>query len=787
MVSAAGVGVREPAHRARYGGTTFRLVRVLASGSFRGQAVLCGAALAAASGIFAPAAPAATEDFKARGSVEQVYATGLEPNERAVLLRRGEKRDASRANEQGGLLFRRVKPGRGYRVDPAAGEPSPKLRVMTDRSAPPNESIYDQEMTPDGYGYIKMRDGIKLSYSVRPPTDLKDVLPDLPIPIDLPEIGVPNPTLIEYAGYGYADPNGPESGIAVIGNLMGFTVVNVNMRGTGCSGGAFDFFEPLQSLDGYDVIETVARQAWVKGKPGMMGISYGGISQLFVGATNPPSLSAITPVSLIDNTQTTLFPGGILNTGFALEWAKDRIHDALPAGPDSGQPWAWDRIQNGDQTCAKNQAMHGEARDLLRKINANRFYRPKVADPLAPVTFAHKIKAPTFLACQWTDEQTGGHCPTLADSMSGNDKAWFTFTNGTHVDSLSPEVFNRFYDFLKLYVAEEHPAAGAPLVNAGAPVLYQEAFGIEGVTLRPDPIQAQPTYEAALEAFEDQPPVRILFDNGAGALPGEEPGEPYPGYETFFERWPVPETKGKTWFLGKNEKLRREPARGSRTDGFTLDADARPPTNFTGDTGAGDLWTRFPSYEWSQPVEGNAASYVTKPLKRDTTVLGSGFVRLWLRSSKPKVDFQATVTEVRPDGKEVFVQGGWLRGSLRKLDRERSERLRPFLSLRKRHEKPLPSDRFTRATIPLYYQGHAYRAGSQIRVYISAVGGDQPIWAFARSKPKGTAEVEIAHGKRHRSKLTLPKIRDAEIPTELPPCPGLRGEPCRDYVEFENR
>ena len=56
------------------------------------------------------------------------------------------------------------------------------------------------------------------------------------------------------------------------------------MRGTGCSGGAFDYFEPLQSLDGYDVIETVARQPWVlHHKVGMLGISYGGISQLFVG------------------------------------------------------------------------------------------------------------------------------------------------------------------------------------------------------------------------------------------------------------------------------------------------------------------------------------------------------------------------------------------------------------------------------------------------------------------------------------------------------------------------
>jgi predicted acyl esterase len=40
----------------------------------------------------------------------------------------------------------------------------------------------------------------------------------------------------------------------------GYATVNVNIRGTGCSGGAFDFFETMQLLDGYDVIETVAAQ-----------------------------------------------------------------------------------------------------------------------------------------------------------------------------------------------------------------------------------------------------------------------------------------------------------------------------------------------------------------------------------------------------------------------------------------------------------------------------------------------------------------------------------------------
>ena len=66
----------------------------------------------------------------------------------------------------------------------------------------------------------------------------------------------------------------------------------------------------------------------------MVGVSYGGISQLFVGRHNPPSLAAITPLSVIDNTATTLYPGGILNTGFALEWAEDRAEDAKPATAD---------------------------------------------------------------------------------------------------------------------------------------------------------------------------------------------------------------------------------------------------------------------------------------------------------------------------------------------------------------------------------------------------------------------------------------------------------------------
>ncbi len=149
---------------------------------------------------------------------------------------------------------------------------------------------------------------------------------------------------------------------------MGFAVVDVNMRGTGCSGGAFDYFEPLQNLDGYDVIETIAHQPWVLDhKVGMMGISYGAISQLFTAQLDPPDLEAISPLSTIDATATTLYPGGILNTGFAVPWAQQRQQEAQPAGQglQGTQPYAETQIKDGDQTCKANQVLHGEAANLI--------------------------------------------------------------------------------------------------------------------------------------------------------------------------------------------------------------------------------------------------------------------------------------------------------------------------------------------------------------------------------------------------------------------------------------
>jgi predicted acyl esterase len=160
-----------------------------------------------------------------------------------------------------------------------------------------------------------------------------------------------------------------------------------------------------------------------------------------------------------------------------------------------------------------------------------------------------------------------------------------------------------------------------------------------------------------------------------------------------------------------------------------------------------------------------------------------------VQSSSPDVDLQATISEVRPDGNETFVQNGWIRASERKLStdannmfKQTSTVLDPIPSFLASDLQPMPTGQFTEVEIPLYFEGHAYRAGSRIRVTIAAPNGTQPIWSFGQTEPTGTATESIAHSSTMPSSLVLPVVPGVSVPTGLPPCPSLRNEPCRRYA-----
>ena len=456
-----------------------------------------------------------------RGSVEQVQVTGAEPGASVRLVdRRGRSVATQAAGALGGAVFRTVRPGRGYRVQ-TGGSTSAAVRVLSKRSAPPTTAPYDQAIPAKGYGYLTTRDGTQLAVNVQ-----------------LPAGPGPYPTLVEYSGYGYANPAGGESSIAQIAVLLGYAVVDVNMRGTGCSGGAFDYFEPLQGLDGYDVIETVARQPWVaRHKVGMMGISYGGISQLFVGAD----------------------PAAEPRGDHAAVGHRRHRHDALPGrDPQHGL-----RAVLGEGPRPRRapgvrerrpglglEAHPGGRRDLRGQPGPPRpGRRPAAEDRREPLLRPGGRRPPRARGRSCTGSSRRSSWPassptsrpaaTARRSRAGSrarrasgspSRTARTSTRSTRRRSTAGSTSSSSTSRIG-HRTSRPPEARSPRA------IFSAAMGVNGVTLPPDPIQGQATYAAARRAFEALPPVRVLFDNGAG---GTAPGAPVAGFERAFSRFPCP-------------------------------------------------------------------------------------------------------------------------------------------------------------------------------------------------------------------------------------------------------
>ena len=116
-----------------------------------------------------------------------------------------------------------------------------------------------------------------------------------------------------------------------------------------------------------------------------------------------------------------------------------------------------------------------------------------------------------------------------------------------------------------------------------------------------------------------------------------------------------------------------------------------------------------------------------------------------------------------------------------------STTLEPIPTFTAADASPMPATQFVKVVVPLYYQGHAYRAGSRIRVTIAAPNGTQPIWSFNETQPSGTAKETIAFSPAKQSRLVLPVVPGVGVPTPLPRCPSLRNEPCRPYQAIVNK
>ena len=605
-----------------------------------------------------------------------------------------------------------------HRAHDHARRTSPRRRrcSASTRRRPTSRSTPASRCTT-GFNFITTRDGTTLSANV--------VFPN-------PNVYGPGPypTVVEYSGY---DPSNPrETSFPTIFNTLGYAYVGVNIRGTGCSGGSFLPFEPVQSLDGYDAIEAIAAQPWAKfHKVGMVGISYPGIEQLYVARTQPPHLSAISPLSVIDDTyRGTLWPGGILNTGFATSWATARAHDAAPYG----EGWEHDPLgataQQIDQ-CASNQDVRLQNPDPVSTIEDNPFYNKTYYQRIDPSRFVHRINVPVYLAGAWQDEQTGGHFPDFLHRFTSAPHLFATMSNGSHTESLSLGEFGRYADFLDFYVAHRIPTGVKSLVG---PQLAASLTGVKGLTMPPQPDYSGMTFRQAKRHYNAAPPIRIEFEEGAAQ--GQPSGAPLPRFVRNFTSWPIPGRRTTRLFLTPHGGLSpsKVAAGKSHARSFSADPKALPRTDYTGSSSA--IWGAHPTYHWKQIPKGKGLGWVSAPLKKNLVTIGSGSLDVWVKSATKDVDLEATVSDVRPDGTEVYVNSGWLRASHRKLIAKRSTPTKPVHTDLRRDARPMPHGKYRLLRIEILPFAQPFRAGDRLRDHSRRAGRCQAAVGLQDARPR---------------------------------------------------
>jgi putative CocE/NonD family hydrolase len=726
-------------------------------------------------------------DFDVRPGVEIATVTGAEPgHDLTIVDDEGRKLITLTTDELGQAHYSYIgdelvtyETGEGLPLPTADGDVlAPGEYTIRDESADPvavtepftvlgrddhpDEATYDQEVG-EGFGYVTTRDGVTLSVNVRLPGPIEDG---------------PYPTVIEYSGYGPSNPDAVEPGSQIAG-LLGYATVGVNMRGTGCSGGVFDTFNPAQQADGYDVVEVIARQPWVlHNRVGMVGLSYSGITQLYVASTRPPSLAAITPLSVIEDAWQMAWPGGIYNSGFTAQWLAQRNAESESGGSD----WVTARVDGGDTTCEENLAIRSQNLDFGTFTEALDD-RPPSADARDLSLLVEDIEVPVYLTGAWQDEQTGPLFGSMLDRFEGTEQERFTLFNGRHPDGYSPLVLTRWYEFLELYVHQQVPRLSDG-IRAAAPAYLEDAFGVPTDGFEPDRFAdfADDDLEGVLEEYEAEPKVRVLFESGAG---GDVPGAPVARFEASFDDWPPPDGSPTTWYLGEEGTLVEEAPEDEAADVFANDPEAGGDTFFADDSGDYPLLDPTWDFDWQQPAPGEGLSYLTEPFAEDTVVAGAGYADLWVKADDTDADVQVTITAVRADGTEDNVQSGQLRLSHRELARDIGEDLEVEQAFDAASRQPLEPGGWVRARIGIPSFAQAFRAGTRLRVIISSPGHDRGTWTFATTGEAG-AERQVGRGGEHASAIVLSVVDGIEVPPGDPPCPSLRGQACRTYQPLPN-
>jgi hypothetical protein len=348
----------------------------------------------------------------------------------------------------------------------------------------------------------------------------------------------------------------------------------------------------------------------------------------------------------------------------------------------------------------------------------------------APENAIRNVDVPAFLFNQWQDEQLPARIWDDYPLFPHPGRLWVNVSNGNHGrDYYNSRTEQETLDFLDRFVREvpNRFVTDVPHVAIWMESKIQNASGDENV----------PSWSINLPRLPRPTPKPLYLGRG-GTLTATPPAPPQPP-----DRYAYPMQSGDVLEPGPEQN-------GMSTGQFAFAAPVAP---------------------------GGYLAYTTPSLKHDLVVAGPASLDLWLSSTASDTDLQATIIEVRPDGKEEYVQRGWLRASHRKLDPSRTTVLRPYQTDTRQDAANLVPGQPTLMRMEVFPFAQAFRAGSRIRVYIEAPTGHTGFFAFAPNPTPATNTV--LHDPAHRSRLVLGVLTGQVAHGPLPACDTLRNQPCR--------
>ena len=477
---------------------------------------------------------------------------------------------------------------------------------------------------------------------------------------------------------------------------QGYAYVHMDVRGTGRSGGEFRYQDKREQRDLYEAVEWIAAQRWSNGKIGGIGQSYFARSQWFMATQNPPHLGCVAPYDGHIDTYRDSAYTGGIPGGYPTSWW-EQVR-TVNAYPNAGKP----RFVEWDYPAR-----------VKRHPTYDAWWRERAAaEKLA------KIKAPVFSIGVWSKVDLHLNGNIVGFQRAGGPKKLLVFGSSD------------------LYAA----------VADYSSIAFHEKYLL-------------PFYDCYLKgqrtAYLDEPDVRYFvtgadrFDSGA--------------------TWPPTAARHVPYYLGKGPT-------GSVTSLNDGALSSAPP-----DAQGGATIFDYPNPAWRQGVVGvgkdgrpdpvrRVLTFTTPPLARDLEIAGPIELVLHAESSRNDTDFFVKLSEQMRQAeadrradlqpRSRIVTKGWLRASMRAIDRKLSKPHAPHYSFAKPQMlKPGRIYEFVVAVMPTAYR---FKQGSRIRLELA--NGDSSVTEGVFAHPYTPDKVGrdvIHHDARYASRLILPVMDGA--------------------------